>query len=554
MAGHATPSPAAFRRLFAQVLGPESGFYKVVLVYSVAISLLTLAIPISVQLLIDSVANTGLLNAVLTIGVLLFALLLVSGVLYALRTWTMELFSRHIFIRITSEIAMTGLLARIGYFEPGRRSALLNRFFDIMTLKKNVPYILSNGVTMLFQAVIGFLLVSFYHFWFFIFSIGLILLLWLIWRVWGWKAITSAFELSEAKHETGAWLQGLAVNNAFFKTSHRSVAVLEETERLIRRHVDLQIAHFRYGYRQLLSFLLLYALASAVLLAIGGWLVILGELTLGQLVAAELVMSAILSSLPQLSGYLDYYYDVCAAAEELYRLDGVEVEQVREVPEQPVPQHAPLQMSKLQASGPGGDMLLNFTLAPGSVVAAQALNGRVQDLFCRLLCRDAELRSGSMRLGELDLLGCSLQQQRSLLSVLDRQTLIPVTIRAYLELAGPGLTPSRIHEALTLLDIDVCIRELPSGLNTQLSYSGAPLLLDQALRLKLAHALLSDTRVLVLTQIFDCIARPHLRAFIDAWRSSGRILVVLSQREVPGCDSRLELHDDHLTLTSETGA
>src|SRR5690606_35766887 len=123
----------------------------------VAISLLTLAIPISVQLLIDSVANTGLFSAVLTIGILLFALLLLSGILYALRAWTMELFSRRFFTRVASEIALTGLLARTGHFESGRRGALFNRFFDIMTVKKNVPYILSNGFTMLLQGLIGFL-------------------------------------------------------------------------------------------------------------------------------------------------------------------------------------------------------------------------------------------------------------------------------------------------------------------------------------------------------------------------------------------------------------
>lgn len=551
---HGLPGPAAFRQLFARVLGPESSYYKVVLAYSMAISLLMLAIPISVQLLIDSVANTGLFSAVLSIGILLFVLLLLSGVLYALRAWTMELFSRRFFTRLAAEIAMTGLLARIGHFEGGRRSALFNRFFDIMTLKKNVPYILSNGFTLLFQAVIGFVVVSLYHFYFFIFSIGLVALLWLVWKTWSWKAITSAFELSQAKHDTAAWLQGLAVNNAFFKTQNSAQAALMESERLIRSHVDAQIVHFRYSFRQLLSFLMLYALASAVLLAIGGWLVIRGELTLGQLVAAELIMSAILYTLPQLSGYLDYYYDVCAAAEELYRLNDVEVESnSADVPLQ-TPAVGALRLDGLQAGGAPGDMQFSLHLEPGAVVAATASNGRVQELFCRMLRRDTELRSGAMRLGTFDLLACSLPQQRQLLRVLDRQTLVPMTIRAYLELADASLTPSRLHDVLTLLELDACVRELPAGLDTELGYSGEPLLLDQALRLKLAHLLLGPGRVLVLTQIFDCVARPQLRAFIEEWKKEGRILIVFSQREVPGSDAQLELHDDYLTLSTETGA
>lgn len=551
---HAFPGQAEFKQLFARVLGPESAFYKVMLIYSIAISLLSLAIPISVQLLIDSVANTGLFGPVLTIGLLLFLLLLVSGVLYALRAWTMELFSRRFFARVTSEIALTGLNARIGYFEPGRRSELLNRFFDIMTLKKNVPYILSSGFTLLLQSLIGILVVSFYHFYFLIFSLVLVFLVWLVWRVWSWRATTTAFAVSQAKHDTAVWLQGLAVNNGFFKTRQCAEATLLESDRLIKQHIGAQVAHFRYGFRQLLALLVLYALASAVLLAIGGWLVIRGELTLGQLVAAELIMSAIFYALPQLAGYLDYYYDICAAAEELYRLNDVEVEPGNFGTPVDMPAGGSFRLSKLQTAGKAGDMLLNLELPPGSVVAASSHNGRVQDLFCRLLRRDAAVIGGGMQLGNLDLLGCTLFQQRSLVTVFDRQTLVPMSIRAYLDRANGPVPPSRLHEVLSLLDLDACIRDLPQGLDTELSYSGEPLLLDQALRLKLAYALLGRTQVLVLTQIFDCISRQHLQAFIDAWRATGRILIVFGQREIPGEDMQLELHDHYLTVTSDKGA
>jgi ABC-type transport system involved in cytochrome bd biosynthesis fused ATPase/permease subunit len=218
----------------------------------------------------------------------------------------------------------------------------------------------------------------------------------------------------------------------------------------------------------------------------------------------------------------------------------------------PAPVNGDLSLNKLQAAGAEGQMLLNLHLAAGSVVAASAANGHLQSLFCRLLCRDAEVRGGAMRLGELDLLACSLPQQRQLLRVLDRQTLVPMTIRAYLTLADRQVTPSRMHEVLSLLDLDACIRELPDGLDTELSYSAAPLLLDQALRLKLAYALLGSTQVLVLTQIFDCVTVAQLRTFIEAWQRSGRILIVFSQRELPGMDTSLELHDNYLTLTAES--
>ncbi|MDY6983276.1 MAG: hypothetical protein SV422_09320, partial [Pseudomonadota bacterium] len=73
----ALPQPQAFWRLVGEMLKPESAFYRVILIYSMAISLLSLAIPISVQLLIDTIARTGLPRAVLTLGLLLFVLLFI---------------------------------------------------------------------------------------------------------------------------------------------------------------------------------------------------------------------------------------------------------------------------------------------------------------------------------------------------------------------------------------------------------------------------------------------------------------------------------------------
>ncbi|MDB3890907.1 hypothetical protein N9350_03160 [Gammaproteobacteria bacterium] len=86
---HHFPDRKEFKEQFFTLLRPEAGFYKVVLVYSLAISLLTLAVPLSVQLLVDTVANIALPRAVFLIASLLFALLFFSGVMYALRTYAM---------------------------------------------------------------------------------------------------------------------------------------------------------------------------------------------------------------------------------------------------------------------------------------------------------------------------------------------------------------------------------------------------------------------------------------------------------------------------------
>ena len=83
------------------------------------------------------------------------------------------------------------------------------------------------------------------------------------------------------------WLEELARANSFFK-SHRSIEhAVSRSEELSHHYVDEHKRHFFYTFGQLIGFLALYAVASAALLGLGGWLVISGELTLGQLVAAS---------------------------------------------------------------------------------------------------------------------------------------------------------------------------------------------------------------------------------------------------------------------------
>lgn len=82
-------------------------------------------------------------------------------------------------------------------------------------------------------------------------------------------------------------------------------------------YVDRHRRHFRYTFTQTLAFLLTYAVASAALLALGGSLILRGELSIGQLVAAELILSAVFYGIAQLGSYLDMFYDLVASAEEL---------------------------------------------------------------------------------------------------------------------------------------------------------------------------------------------------------------------------------------------
>ena len=103
-----TPTPIdlpALRRQLWALLAPESNFLWVIVIYGAAISVMTLAVPIAVQTLINSIANIGSLRAVYSLALTLLIILLSYGALSAARVWVVEIYRRRIFARLSAEIS-----------------------------------------------------------------------------------------------------------------------------------------------------------------------------------------------------------------------------------------------------------------------------------------------------------------------------------------------------------------------------------------------------------------------------------------------------------------
>ena len=67
---------------------------------------MTLAVPIAVQTLINSIANIGSTRAVIILAVILFLTLFISGVFSALRMRVMEFYERKVYARLTADLGL----------------------------------------------------------------------------------------------------------------------------------------------------------------------------------------------------------------------------------------------------------------------------------------------------------------------------------------------------------------------------------------------------------------------------------------------------------------
>lgn len=327
----------------------------------------------------------------------------------------------------------------------------------------------------------------------------------MIWRIWGPCAFRTALEVSEAKYATARHLEDVARANDFFKSANHSHYAIERADKLSGHYINRRMTHFHFIFSQQISLLVLYAVANAGLLGVGGALVVKGELTLGQLVAAELVLSAVFFGISRLGFYLEQLYDLSAAIEEISRLFRIPLEPIRGKQKLP-PKPAGLRFQQVRAYFDRHELAFNLEIQPGAKILAKASTYVQQKLFLDLAKRYRKPDSGTIIFGDQDLNDYDCHFLRGGIVVLDRPTVIECSIIDYLTMDAPDVTLVDIERVLKYVELDERIDQLQQQEHTMMSITGLPLTASETLRLKLAASWLAKPHVLILTEFFDTIS------------------------------------------------
>lgn len=512
------------------IIGPDRQFFVLAVVYGIGIGLLSLATPISVQVLINSIGNTGMLAPLLTLSGVLLVLLLLWATLNAFRTYLMEIFRRRFVARLAAEITVRVIHAENPFFQDDRRSDLINRYFELMTIQKSVPALFVGGFAILLQGAVGLVLTSFYHPFFLLFNLLFGLLLWIVWQVFSRSAARTAIESCRQKYAMAHWLESVGSSDGFYKSGRHLDFAMRRTETLTAEYIAAHASHFRQLFPQNIALYLLYAVSSAALLALGGWLVIEEQLSIGQLVAAELILSGVFYGVAQLGSYLEYFYDLVAGLDELNMIYALKQENRGEGASRAArPPNATLTLHDVRFRHDFGPVNFNLTIPEGANLVASGDPG-MERLFSHLLKRHVRPDGGITLLGGVDVTALDILELRSDVIVLDRPNIVETTIHDYLTLSNASGNPADVVSALKLVGLFERAAMLPEGLQTPLSSTGWPLSLPKTMQLKLAGALVARPRILVLSPLLDMVSLHRMAAVFQHLASSRTTVIYFTNR------------------------
>ncbi len=537
--GHAAHGPTPWRRLLL-LIRPDRGEILSVAAFAVAIGVLQLATPIAAQALVNFVAMGGAIPPVIVVAGMLLLGLVLAGALSATQVWIVEVLQRRLFVRMLADLAAR--LPRVRDGAPHYGPELVNRFLEVATLQKLGATILLDGIALLLSLFVGLLLLAFYHPLLLAFDIVLILLVGLVILVPLRGAIRTAIEESKVKYETVAWLQEIARNPRTFKTAGAQQWIYERSDRLASRYVARRKEHFRAIFAQTLGALGLRALASTALLAIGGWLVIQGELSLGQLVAAEIVVSIVVDATAKLDKNLEKFYVVMAATDKLGHLLDLPLED-RSGEHHALPRSAQgvaltLQEVAVERSGRTLFSGVSLELPAGASLCVTGPAGAGKSSFVQLLWALRQPARGSIRVDGRDLRELSTESLRELVAIASGSVFLAASLRDNVRVGRSSVSDDDVRTALEHVGLTRDIALLPDGLETELDGEGHPLSESQSRRLLLARAIASRPKLIVVDDLVDTLPAPMRAALLDSLLAADRRWTVVLVSDDPAVAAR----------------
>lgn len=238
---------------------------KTLLAYGIGIGLMSLATPVAVQALVNTISFGALLQPLIVLTLILFVLVGFSNFLVGLQFYVIDMLQRRLFVRLFGEAAFNLQQASYSLRDKQHLPELANRFLEVVTLQKTTAVLLMETLGYMLQTIIGMVLLAFYHPLLLVFDLFLIAAIVFIIFVFGKNGIKTAIDQSKAKYDALAWLENLAANPMLGKTEQGQAFLSQQTNAIALNYLDASAKYFRILLRQNTGALILHTLANTLL-------------------------------------------------------------------------------------------------------------------------------------------------------------------------------------------------------------------------------------------------------------------------------------------------
>ena len=549
--GHKGITP--LKRFFNLLIEDRKELFGII-IYALLNSLLLLAIPLAAQGLVNVSAAGLAVQPILVLAFALFIGLLFAGLLTCLRYVLAEVILERIFSRVALRVAERLPIVKSSHLLQNGGPELMNRFFDVINIQKSWFKIVYEVPGAVLQIIIGLTLLSLYGTELFIGAAAFIFIGGLTVTSAGYGGVNCSIDESAEKYRVAEWLEEMVRCQDTMRLNSSPAFWTVEADNRVVDYITFRRKHFRVLLRQVVLHYSLSAVSLAGMLGVGGYMVLKGGLSLGQLVAAELVIWSMFKATEKVLRSFESYFDLLTGLDKIGYITDLPLEAPGETTLEPSETPATLNVDRVSYSYSDlADPLLrdiSFKLDPGERVAVLGPTGAGKTTLLRLLSGDLNAHKGSVELDLVDIRELSTQYRSTNVGfVSPRNEIFAGSVMDNVA-TGRDCDLHTLRELLLRTGGREALRRSAGGDQTNLTSGGSTLSAGEQKSVLLSRALLHRPRLLLLDDNLAQLSEQSLRQVVETvFLADDRPTIVCTStlpQLVGACDRVLLLQDGKL--------
>jgi ABC-type bacteriocin/lantibiotic exporter with double-glycine peptidase domain len=526
-------NPGPFRRLI-QLLKTEKKEIFYILFYAVVVGFISLVVPLGIQTTVELISGGVIFSSVyLMIGLVIVGVI-VSGALQMIQISLVEFLQRRIFTKAAFEFAFRIPRIRLEALQKHYAPELINRFFDVMTIQKALPKLLIDLSSASIQILFGLLLISLYHPFFVFFGLILLTTLGLIFYFTGPRGLNSSIQESKYKYKVAQWLEELGRAIQSFKLVGNTELPLRKTDYNVNSYLKNRKIHFSVLLTQYSFIVLFKACIIGGLLILGTMLVVNRQITLGQLVASEIVIILILGAVEKIIMYMDVVYDLLTAVDKVGHVTDLPIERTGGYD---FPKNSDEGFSvrfkdlKYRYNGANQYALngIDLEINAGEKVCLTGSGGSGKTTLINILSGLYGSYEGVATINHFSLRDLDLTHLRDYVAKnISQEDLFDGTLLENITVGKVSETVQDAIEALRTVGILDEVNAMPDGLNTHVLSGGIGLSSSFCNKLILARCLAEKPRLLILNDLFHAVSKREKMELLTILHKSKRTIIYVS--------------------------
>lgn len=507
-------------RRLARLLNTERKEIFYILFYALLVGFVSLALPLGIQTTVELISGGVFFSSVYVMIGLVIVGVLVAGGLQIVQISMVDFLQRRVFTKAALEFAYRIPRLRMEALNSKYTPELINRFFDVMTVQKGLPKLLIDLSSAVIQIAFGLLLISLYHPFFILFGLLVITMLAAIFYTTGPRGLRSSIEESKYKYKVAQWLEELGRAMQSFKLGGTTDLPLRKTDYNVNGYLKHRTIHFNTLLTQFTFIIFFKAAIVGGMLIAGTLLVVEREITLGQLVASEIVIILIINSVEKIIMYMDVVYDLLTAVDKIAHVTDLPIERAGGLDIKP--QHEKgfqIHVRDLSYTFPNGKQALtniNFSIAPGERICISGPGGSGKTVLTNILTSLYTNFTGAVTLDGYSLRDLDLAHLREKIAKnISAEDLFDGTILENLSVGNAYASADRVLAALHSVGLADTINALPEGLSTHVLSGGKGLSDTVVQKLILSRCITKQPKLMVLNDFFSGFARAEKLSLIQ---------------------------------------